>query len=49
MKVYVVECGTVWQELRVEKVFSTKEKAEQYKKENANGMNKIAITEFEVE
>lgn len=49
MKVYVVETGVVWQELRVEKVFSTKEKAEEYKKENENGMNMVAITEFEVE
>lgn len=49
MKVYVVETGVVWQELRAEKVFSTREKAEEYKKENENGMNRIAITEFEVE
>jgi hypothetical protein len=49
MKVYVVETGVVWQELRAEKVFTSKEKAEEYKKENENGMNRIAITEFEVE
>ncbi|MFL1672569.1 hypothetical protein [Paenibacillus dendritiformis] len=49
MKVYVVETGVVWQELRAEKVFFTREKAEEYKKENENNMNKISITEFEVE
>lgn len=49
MNVYVVETGVVWQELRAEKVFSTREKAEEYKKENENGIKRIAITEFQVE
>lgn len=53
MKVYVVETGYVWQELRVEKVFSSREKAEAYKKDceenNEYHFDKIAIAEFEIE